>query len=247
MDKGLYIAMTGAKHNMRAQTVHANNLANANTDGFSRDFVQARSMPMYYGDGHPTRAYALAEKPATDFQQGALVETGNDLDIAVKGKGWIAVQAEDGSEAYVQSASMHVDPLGVLRTQQGLAVLGNGGPIAIPPAEKIEIGNDGSITIRGEGQSPDVLATIDRIKMVNPGAQALEKREDGLIVNKEGEDQPAAAEIQIVSGFVSASNVNAVEAMTEMVSLSRQYEMQVKMMKTMQTTSESSSKLMRIS
>jgi flagellar basal-body rod protein FlgF len=247
MDKGLYIAMTGAKHNMRAQSVHANNLANANTDGFSRDFVQARAMPMYGGPGLPTRAYALAERPATDFQQGALIETGNDLDVAVKGNGWIAVQAEDGSEAYVQSASMNVDPLGILRTQQGHAVLGNGGPIAVPPAQKIEIGSDGSITLHAAGQGPEALAVIDRLKMVDPDHTDLEKRDDGLVVRKDGEVEEADINVGVISGFVSASNVNAVEAMTEMVSLSRQYEMQVKMMKTIQESSAASSRLLRIS
>ena len=107
MDKALYVAMTGAKHNMRAQTAHANNLANINTTGFKADFAQARSMPVYYGDGQPTRAYALAESPATDFSQGALIDTGRELDVAIKGEGFIAVQSPDGSEAYTRAGSLY--------------------------------------------------------------------------------------------------------------------------------------------
>ena len=247
MDKGLYIAMTGAKHNARSQAVHANNLANATTDGFFKDLVESRSMPVYYGDGFPTRAYALAENPETDFQQGPLIETGRDLDFAVQDKGWIAVQAPDGSEAYVKSAALQVNALGQLVTGNGLPVLGNGGPIALPPNQKIEIGTDGTITIRGAGQGPEVLAAIDRIQLVNPDDSALKKREDGLVVSQEGEVFAPDASVQVISGFVSGSNVNTVEALTEMLSLSRQYEMQVKMMKTMEETSQAASKLMRIS
>ena len=247
MDKGLYIAMTGAKNNMLAQATHANNLANANTDGFFKDLVEARAMPVYYGDGQPSRAYAMAERPATDFSQGALIETGSDMDIAVKDQGFIAVQTENGDEVYVKTASMHIDALGVLRTEHGHAVLGNGGPIALPPTQKIEIANDGTVTVRGAGQGPEVLASVDRIKLVNPDLNQLEKGENGLVVKKDGVEEIPAAEIQLVSGFVSGSNVNVVESMTEMLSLSRQYDMQVKMMGTMDEISQSTAKLMRIS
>lgn len=247
MDKGLYVAMTAAKHNLKAQAVHANNLANVSTDAFQRDFVDIRSMPVYYGEGHPTRAYALAENPKTDLSQGPLIESGNELDIAVKDQGWIAVQTADGNEAFVKSAAMHVDPLGQLRTATGLAVLGSGGPIAIPPQQKIEIGNDGTITVRGAGQGPETLAALDRIKLVNPVDEDLYKNQQGLIVRKDGEISNPDANIGVLSGFVSGSNSNAVAAMTEMISQSRQYEMSVKMMKTFKETSASTSRLMQMS
>ena len=128
MDKYLYVAMTGASQNALAQKAHANNLANISTNGFQRDLEQARSMPVF-GDSFPARAFALTERPATDFSQGALVETGRDLDVAVSGDGWLAVQAPDGSEAYVRTASMNVDALGILRAGNGMPIMGNGGPI----------------------------------------------------------------------------------------------------------------------
>ncbi|RZA17791.1 MAG: flagellar basal body rod protein FlgF, partial [Proteobacteria bacterium] len=164
MDKMLYVAMTGASQNALAQKAHANNLANISTTGFKRDLEQARSMPVF-GDTFPSRAYALTERPATDFSGGALQETGRDLDVAVGGNGFIAVQTPDGGEAYVRTASMNVDALGVLRAGNGLPVMGNGGPIAVPPDEKIEIGMDGTISIRGLGQAPNVMAQVDRIKL----------------------------------------------------------------------------------
>jgi len=108
MDRAIYTSMTGAKHNAIAQTVHANNLANVSTEGFRRDYVAARSMGVYYGEGLPTRVHALAERPATDFTIGALRETGRDLDVAVRGEGWIAVRAPDGREAYTRAGNLQI-------------------------------------------------------------------------------------------------------------------------------------------
>ena len=151
MDRGLYISMSGAKENTLAQAVLANNLANVNTDGFRRDFVQARSMGVYGGDGLPSRAYAMTERPATDFSFGSFRETGGDLDVVVQGQGWIAVQAPDGREALTRLGDFRITSLGQLLTGSGLPVLGNDGPIALPPAQKVEIGSDGSISLRALG------------------------------------------------------------------------------------------------
>jgi len=246
MDKALYVAMTGAKHNMLAQTVHANNLANINTVGFKADFAQARSMPVLYGDGHPSRAYALAESPATDFSQGALIATGRPLDMAVEGEGFIAVQAPDGGEAYTRAGSLFIDSVGILRTGNRLPVLGNGGPIAIPAAEKVEIAIDGTITALPLGQGVDAPVLVDRIKLVNPPLNGIKRMEDGLIraLNQE-EDVPADANVRVISGFVEGSNVNAVNELTSVMSLSRQYEMQVKIMQNVKETSETSASLLR--
>ena len=118
MDKALYIAMSGAKQSMLAQQAHANPLANVKTTGFKEDFTQARSMPVY-GDFHPTRAYAMTERPGTNFEAGPLMQTGNNLDVAIKGPGWLAVQAEDGTEAYTRAGDLHIDINGQLRTGKG--------------------------------------------------------------------------------------------------------------------------------
>ncbi|HEY7883835.1 MAG TPA: flagellar basal body rod protein FlgF, partial [Cellvibrionaceae bacterium] len=168
MDKALYIAMTGAKHNMLAQTNHANNMANINTTGFRADFAQARSMGVYYGDGLPTRAYAMTESPATDFRPGAILQTGRDLDVAINGDGFIAVQAPDGNPAYTRAGDLHVDAAGILRIGSGLPVLGNNGPIALPPFERMSIGRDGTVSVVAEGQGPENQVELDRISLVNP-------------------------------------------------------------------------------
>ncbi|WGL63736.1 flagellar basal body rod protein FlgF [Pseudomonas sp. CW003PS] len=246
MDKMLYVAMTGAQNNTLGLRAHANNLANASTSGFRRDFEQARSMPLF-GETFPARVFAMSERPGTDFRPGSLQETGRDLDVAVGGKGWIAVQAPDGSEAYVRTASLNIDALGVLRTGNGLPVIGNAGPIAVPPEQKVEIGQDGTISIRALGENPNVLAEVDRIKLVNPDPKSLEKGSDGLIRVKGQPEVEADATVQVTSGFLEASNVNAVEEMTAILSLSRQFELSVKMMRTAEDNSSAMARVLQIS
>lgn len=246
MDKMLYVSMTGAQNNTLALRAHANNLANVSTSGFRRDFEQARSMPLF-GETYPARVFAMSERPATDFRAGSLQETGRDLDVAVGGKGWIAVQAPDGSEAYVRTASLNIDALGVLRTGNGLPVMGNAGPIAVPPEQKVEIGQDGTISIRALGENPNVLAEVDRIKLVNPDPKSMEKGTDGLIRVKGQPEVEADATVQVTSGFLEASNVNAVEEMTAILSLSRQFELSVKMMRTAEDNSSAMARVLQIS
>jgi flagellar basal-body rod protein FlgF len=245
MDKMLYVAMTGASQNTLAQRAHANNLANVSTGGFQRDFEQARSMPLF-GEALPTRVFAMSERPGTDFTPGALQETGNELDVAVAGDGWLAVQAADGSEAYVRSASLKVDGLGMLRTGSGLPVMGNGGPIAVPPEQKIEIGQDGTISIRALGEGPSVLAQVDRLKLVKPELAQMEKGTDGMVHYKgPGQLQPDA-NVRVDSGFLQASNVNAVEEMTAILSLSRQFELHIKMMRTAEENDTAMARVLQI-
>lgn len=247
MDKSLYIAMTGAKNNMMAQANHANNLANVNTAGFKADLSQARSMPVYYGDGLPTRAYAMVESHATDFSFGEMINTGRDLDIAVQRDGFIAVQAPDGTEAYTRAGSLYIDSVGILRTGNNLPVLGNGGPIAIPAAEKVEMALDGTITVLPLGEREDAVVQVDRIKLVNPPIDSIKKSPDGLIRSLNTEEEvPVDGTVRIISGFLEGSNVNAVNELTSILSLSRQYEMQVKIMQTAKENDESSARLLQM-
>ena len=246
MDKYLYVAMTGASQNALAQKAHANNLANISTNGFQRDLEQARSMPVF-GDSFPARAFALTERPATDFSQGALVETGRDLDVAVSGDGWLAVQAPDGSEAYVRTASMNVDALGILRAGNGMPIMGNGGPIAVPPQQQIEVGEDGTISIRAQGEGPRVMAQVDRIKLVQPDLKTMSKGLDGLIHTNDGQPAPADANVRVTSGCLQASNVNAVDEMTSVLALSKQFELHIKMMNTAKEDDQAMTRVLSIS
>jgi len=246
MDRGIYIAMNGAKQTMLAQSVNSHNLANANTTGFKADLAQFRSMPMY-GPGVPSRVYAMTENHGIDFNSGTIQQTDRALDISLQSDGWIAVQAANGEEAYTRAGDLHTTADGLLLTGTGLPVLGGGGPIAIPPSEKIEIGNDGTISVIPIGDSAATLSAIDRIKLVNPDFSELTKGKDGLFRMKDGAEAAPDAAVRIVSGSVESSNVSIVDSMVTMIELSRNFEMQVKMMETISKNEEASAQLMRIS
>lgn len=247
MDKLLYIAMSGAKQNMNALAVSANNLANANTDGFKSDLVQARSMQAF-GDGLPTRVFAMTELPASDFTPGAIKTTGRDLDIAVKGDGWIAVQTPNGEEAYTRSGSLSFDATGLLRNDRGTPIMGGNGPIILPlPIDKVEISQDGIISVRPLGATGDVVEEVAQIKLINPGNDNMMRGEDGLFRLLSGNRAPANETVRVESGAVEGSNVNAVHEMVSMIDIQRQFEMQVKLMKTAEENDKASASLMRVS
>jgi len=244
MDRMLYVAMSGANETLIAQGNASNNLANASTSGFLADFNQFRSMPVY-GDGHATRVYAMDERPQTNFASGGTQQTGRDLDVAIKDGGWFAVQAADGGEAYTRRGDLKFDATGLMTTGDGTPVLGNSGPIALPPFESISIGSDGTISIRPQGAQSNELAVIDRIKMVSPQYDQMEKGEDGLMRLADGSVAPAAFDQRLVSGALEASNVNIVSEMVNMIELSRRFEMQVKMMKTAEDNAAASASILR--
>ncbi|MGB5323813.1 MAG: flagellar basal body rod protein FlgF, partial [Pseudomonadales bacterium] len=194
---------------MHAQTAHANNLANAATTGFRADFVDAVSLAVKNGDGLKSRVYAVAHTPATNFEFGSMQSTGRDLDIAINGEGWLAVIGPNGEEAYTRAGSLHTDAFGALRNERGDQVLGNGGPIAIPEAESIEIGSDGTISIRALGQGPQTLVEVDRLKLVAADSGELKKGEDGRFYAA-GALPAVDAAIRVSKGFLETSNVNPI-------------------------------------
>ncbi|MEW7975839.1 MAG: flagellar basal body rod protein FlgF [Candidatus Thiodiazotropha endolucinida] len=246
MDRMLYIAMSGAKETLIAQANNSNNLANVNTPGFMEDLNQFRSMPVF-GQGYPTRVYALDERPNINFDKGSIQSTGNPLDLAIKGKGYFAVQAADGSEVYSRRGDLKVDANGLVTNGEGLPLIGNSGPIALPPYERLEIAPDGTITVLPEGSTPEALAIVDRIKMVNPDTEQLFKGEDGLLRLLEGEEADADAATELVSGALESSNINVADTLVTMIELARKFEMQVKMMKTAEDLDNASVRLMSMS
>jgi len=244
MDRMLYISMNAAQQTMLAQATNSNNLANANTIGFRQDFEQFRSQPVF-GEGLPTRVYSMSERPATDYEQGSTQTTGRDLDISIQGDGFLAVQGKDGREGYTRSGDLQVTSLGQLVTGTGLTVMGEGGPIAIPPAQEIEIGIDGTVSIRPVGSASNELAILDRIKLVKPELNTVFKDSDGLIRMRDGSSAPLDATVKVASGTVESSNVNTVGALVSMIELQRQYEMQVKMMKSADDNGAASARLLQ--
>lgn len=245
MDRMVYLAMTGARQMLMQQAAASNNLANAATPGFRADLEAFRAMPVF-GPGAPSRVYAMAERPAVNFDPGTIETTGNDLDIAIDGEGFIAVQAADGTEAYTRAGNLRMTGNGLLETGNGRPVLGNGGPIAIPPAEALVIGSDGTISIRPVGQESNALAQIDRIKLVKPDLKELVKGEDGLFRLKSGANAEEDATVRVVQGALETSNVNAVAEMINMITYQRNFELQVRAMQTAEQNDEAASQLLRV-
>lgn len=246
MDRVLYVAMSGAKQSMMAQSANNHNLANVSTTGFLADLNDFRSMQAF-GEGYPTRVYAMTERPSVDFKPGLITPTGRELDVAVEQNGWIAVSAKDGTEAYTRAGNLRIESGGQLVTGAGLPVIGNGGPIAIPPAQKVTIGSDGTITIIPIGQNADAPAVVDRIKLVRAENQELTKSSDGLIRHKQGIDLEANGSVKLVTGSLEASNVNVVDSMVNMISLARQYEAQVKVMKNAEEMDAQTDRMLQLS
>ncbi len=244
MDRVLYVAMAGARQTLLAQALNSHNLANASTVGFRADLFQTRSMPVF-GDGHPSRVFAMTERPGVSFDAGTIQKTGRELDIAVNGEGWIAVQAPDGSEAFTRAGDLRISVNGLLETGAGHPVLGNAGPIAVPPAEKVDIAVDGTISVRPVGQSVRALAEVDRIKLVNPSVERLDKGDDGLFRLKGDEVAAADANVRIVPGALEGSNVNPVGALVKMIALARRFELEVKIMKAAEENADAAATIVR--
>lgn len=244
MDNMIYLAMSGAKEAMTRQASNNHNLANANTTGFKADLDALKSMPVY-GPGHPGRVYVQDVGAGADHSGGNIMHTGNDLDIAVNGEGLIAVQDRDGTEGYTRAGNLTINASGLLENGAGYPIMGNGGPIAIPPYQKLEIGSDGTISILPLGQDATTMAVIDRIKLVNPDTSTLAKSENGIF-HTSGEEPEPDASVTVVSGSLEGSNVNPVESLVKMIEISRQFEMQVKMMKSAEDNDKSAAKLLQV-
>lgn len=247
MDEMIYVAMSGARQTEVAQAINSNNLANVSTSGFRADLHAFSNIPID-GPGVDSRINAVLDRYGTDMTAGPIRATGRDLDVAIQGEGFIAVQAPDGSEAYTRAGDLRVEAGGLLATGAGHLVFGDGGPVAIPPNVSLEIGADGTISVQPVGQQAAALSVIDRIKLVNPPAEDLVKGEDGLLrLRGEGDVAPADASVTIVSGSLEGSNVNVAKTLVNMIELARQYEMQVNVIKTSEENADAAAQMMRVS
>lgn len=238
--------MSGAKETLRAQTANNHNLANANTNGFKADLSAFQSRAVQ-GPGYASRVYSTDASIGWDNSSGAVTATGQSLDVAIQGSGWFAVQAADGSEAYTRAGDLHVDAGGMLVTATGTPVMGDGGPISVPPYSSINVGRDGTVSIVPAGQQASTMAAVGRIKLVNPPAAELTRGDDGLFRSRTGDVAASDASVTVTSGALESSNVNIADAMVKMIELSRRFELQVKAMKTAEEDAQSSAKLLSMS
>ncbi|HEU4621222.1 MAG TPA: flagellar basal-body rod protein FlgF [Burkholderiaceae bacterium] len=240
MDRMIYLSMTGAKTLMQRQETLAHNLANANTTGFRADTVAFRAVPIR-GDGATTRVFSLETTAGFDDKQGPVQQTGRSLDVAVRGNAWLAVQGQDGVEAYTRDGNLQVDNEGTLRTAGGRAVLSDGGPITVPQGARLSFGEDGTLTATdANGRS----STVARLKLARAEDVRLTKGLDGLFRTESGDPLPADLNARLASGALEGSNVNVVESMVGMISLARQFEVQMKMLQTAESDERAATRLL---
>jgi flagellar basal-body rod protein FlgF len=250
MDHLIYTAASGAKQTLEQQAVINNNLANATTSGFRAQLASMQSMPLS-ADGEPsTRVGVTATISGSDFSSGPISTTGRDLDVAVEGDAWLAVQATDGSEAYTRRGDLQVDANGLLMSG-GHPVIGEGGPIVLPLGAALSVGGDGTISAIGEGEDPDALVAAARLKLVTPGEAGLIRGDDGLFRAMPREDgtSPSLAqdeEARVVSGALEGSNVNPLESMVAMIANAKRYEMQLKVIESANENAQRANSLLSL-
>ncbi len=249
MDRVIYTAMTGASQTLNRQAAVAQNLANVSTDGYRAEEHRLRAVQLQSNaaqKGLATRAFVVDASTHTDFSPGPMINTGRPFDMAVQGQGWIAVQAPDGSEAYTRNGSFELSVNGVLQTRSGWPVQGDGGPISIPPEVKTSVGIDGTISVVPESGAQNTVNTVGRVKLVNPPEADLVRGADGLFRMKDGSAAPADEQARIAAGHIEGSNVNAAEQMVTMISLARQFEMQMKVLSSAQANDNAATQILTI-
>jgi len=230
MDRLIYTAASGAKHILEQQATTSNNLANVSTTGFRAQLDTFRAVQVQ-GDGLPTRAFVVDNTVGADFSSGALQVTGRDLDVAVKGRGWLAVQNPDGTESYTRNGALQINQNGVLQTSNGMTIAGEGGPITIPPDVTVSVGRDGTISTLSSTTVPATPTVLGRIKLVNPDESQLVRGDDGMFRMKDGSAAPADPAVSVASGALEGSNVSAVDSMVNMISLARSLDTQMSLLK----------------
>ncbi len=248
MDRLLYTAMTGAIGVLNRQASVAHNLANVTTHGYRAEEHRLRAVPVQTHNtpaALPTRAFVVDASTHTDFTPGPLMHTGNVFDLAVRGPGWIALAMPDGGEAYTRNGGFTLSENGILQTPGGIPVQGDGGPIALPPnSQQVTIGEDGVISALIVVDGVSSVNVVGRIKLVNPPTNQLVRGADGLFRLAEGGEAELDNAVRIASGYLENSNVNPVEQMVAMISLARQFEMQMRMIATAEANDRAATQLL---
>ncbi|MDB5754017.1 MAG: flgF [Massilia sp.] len=246
MDRLIYTAASGAKHILEQQATASHNLANVSTTGFRAQVDSFRAVPVQ-GDGLPTRAFVVDSTVGADFSSGPLQMTGRDLDVAVKGQGWLAVQMPDGSEAYTRNGALQMNENGVLQSAGGFTIAGDGGPITVPPDVTVAIGGDGTISSIETTTKPGAPTVLGRLKLVNPPEADLVRGDDGLFRLKSGAPAPADPAVAVAGGALEGSNVNPIDSMVNMIGLARSFEMQMSMMKNAENNAAKATQILALS
>lgn len=244
MDRMIYIGMSGAKQAMEQQASVSNNMANASTPGFRAQINNFRAVPVV-GDEMATRAMVVATTPGANMRSGPLMQTGRALDIAVRGDGWLAVQLPDGSEAYTRVGNLQVGADGQLMTMDSRPLVGDAGPMMVPPGSSLVVASDGVVTALGAGDPAVGAAEVGRLRLVNPVASALVRGDDGLFRMQTGAAAPQTdPSVRLLTGTLEGSNVNPTEVMVDMIANARRFEMQMKTVQTAESNDQQANKLL---
>ncbi|MBN3575801.1 flagellar basal-body rod protein FlgF [Vibrio neptunius] len=240
MDSLLFTATSGASRVLKAQHVRSNNLSNADTAGFRADMERVSSIPLQ-GAGFDGRTMVVTNSASTRFDEGDIVKTGRALDVAVMGDGYLTVQTAEGQEAYTRAGNIKVDSFGALSIN-GFAVVGEGGPLVLPDYQKVEISERGRISVVPPGGGAEL--EVGTLKLVKPETSQLEKQSDSLLHSVDGNPFAADQTVQLAPEHIEGSNVSAIDELLNVMSLTRNFEMQVRMMKTAETLAQAGNKLM---
>ncbi|MBG6241898.1 MAG: flagellar basal body rod protein FlgF [Candidatus Symbiopectobacterium sp. Dall1.0] len=250
MDHAIYTAMGGASQSLEKQAITTNNLANASTPGFKAQLAALRAVPIN-GPTLQTRTLVVASTPGADMSEGVMDYTGRSMDIALPKESWLAVQTANG-EAYTRNGNMEINADGQL-TIQGSVVVGDGGPIEIPPNAQISISADGTISSLNAGDAPNTIAQLGRLKLVKATGQEVTRSDDGLFRLTQAAQQQRGNVLQndptvrIMPGVLEGSNVDSVGALVDMIANSRRFDMQMKVISSADTNAQSANQLLAIS
>ncbi|NJC34765.1 flagellar basal-body rod protein FlgF [Sphingomonas jejuensis] len=245
MDRVVYTAYSGLRGHMAAQAAIANNMANVSTTGFKADRVAFERLSLV-GPTFQTRAPTSEEVLDAERRAGTVQQTGRQLDVAINGDAWLAVQAADGSEAYTRRGDLTINPSGVLETGEGNIVLGESGPITIPPSASVSIAADGSVLAVPIGGTADQPQTVGRLKLVNPRGTDTVKGLDNLLKVRAGGTLPQDMDATLTSGALEGSNVNMTQTLVDMIENQRSYEVSAKLLTTAKEMDEGGASLMRL-
>ena len=209
MDRLIYTALSGASQTLYEQQISANNLANVNTNGFRADMAMATNDKVK-GGGFDTRYMAQEGASGVNDSTGVAEKTERPLDVAIQGAGYIAVQDKNGNEVYTRNGNIQQDDQGQL-TIDGNLVLGDNGPIILPPNAIASFGSDGTLSVTPDDGDVTATMDIDRLKLVDIPVANLAKNPEGMLITADGVPAQRDENIKVSGGFLEGSNVSAMD------------------------------------
>jgi flagellar basal-body rod protein FlgF len=245
MDRLIYTAVSGMNASQAQLRMIASNMANAQTTGFRAE-VMARTPMTLDGPSLEVRAMNSSTVTGADMREGAVVNTGRELDIALQGDGLLAVQARDGSEAYTRRGDLSISASGVLQNGEGLPVLGDGGPVTVPLGFRVAIAEDGAVMAADPAVPDAPPVEVARVKLASWRGSDLAKGLDGLFRVPEGGVLPTDEAARVIPGALEQSNVNSAQVLVEMVEAQRLFDLRTKLVSTARELDEGGASLMRL-